>query len=923
MPLPMALCLLLASTGLYWESSSRPIPRALLGLPILFMGLKTLLERLPVVGALITDLAGPARIPADWIWLPKETGLGSAACLAALGGYLLLSGGRHTYASRVARLLSGALLTSFGGIALAGCLPGFGTIYGWDHFTRISALTAFSFAALGCALLLRCWYAEQSYRSVIVITLVGTLLSLSVFYLNRTSEIRAFGARLKLDSAVPLWLLQKDIGLALRHLKSASAYVESSDDFTEQDFSNYIDKVAGKTLAGMYFEWVPIIGSAERKSFEDLMTTISGQPLRIAEVHSDGRRRPVEERKVYYPVLYRAPGLPHSEYQGLDHGSRTELLETLERALREDTTILSAPISWETGTGAGQGKMYFAVQPVHRGLSDEGPHIGLVTAAIDAQDFVDRSLSELPDIGLDLLIYDKTSRPNDVLVASRLSHHKSGLSAKYPEPLRPDRASRIGIIQELSFGGRNCTLVCIPTDRYAFRFTVLPWIALVVSFLMTFSTALFVYWLTDRSDRLRRTKRLLEIQTGVGRILNEDKPLEEIAHGVLSILCRHSPWSVGGFWLVGPSGLLHCSAFYTRPGEDYAPFRIASLSPDCHHDRSLIGRVWRSGRHEWIRDLRLTPDNLRREAALACGLASGIGFPIHIRQRVVGVVDLYSRMPQTPDPEFLHVVAASGATIGQYLLRRETQMHLESHREDLERVNLELDSFVYTASHDLRAPLRAIGSFSDFLDEDYGAKLDEQGRDYLAEIKKGVRRMTALIDDLLTLSRLPRIHNPYESVPMGALVREICDRLGFDIDKAGAQILIREDLPTILCDRIKMGELLVNLIGNAVKYSSKLTDRKALIEIGHEDRPAEHVFYVKDNGIGIEPKYQAQIFTMFKRLHTQEEYEGTGAGLSIVRRIIDEHRGRVWLTSEPDKGSTFFFSIPKTIREPIRTQTTP
>ncbi|HNV86024.1 MAG TPA: ATP-binding protein [Candidatus Omnitrophota bacterium] len=239
---------------------------------------------------------------------------------------------------------------------------------------------------------------------------------------------------------------------------------------------------------------------------------------------------------------------------------------------------------------------------------------------------------------------------------------------------------------------------------------------------------------------------------------------------------------------------------------------------------------------------------------------------------------------------------------------------VEEQKKLLEKANHELDSFVYTASHDLRAPLRGIISFADFLEEDSRKKLDAQGRDYLNEIRDGAKRMTELIDDLLMLSRISRIQNPYEDTDIGALIASAVKRIEFDIETHKVVLDIQGPMPVIRCDGIKMKEVFLNLINNAIKFSSKNNPAAPRVEVSYAEEPDRHKFCVRDNGIGIDPKYHKDIFDIFKRLHTAEEYEGTGAGLSIVKRIIDDHGGEIWVESEPGKGAAFYFTIPKNLK---------
>lgn len=256
--------------------------------------------------------------------------------------------------------------------------------------------------------------------------------------------------------------------------------------------------------------------------------------------------------------------------------------------------------------------------------------------------------------------------------------------------------------------------------------------------------------------------------------------------------------------------------------------------------------------------------------------------------------------------------AAAEAASADVERRRADELHEKA--EELKKVNAELDSFVYTASHDLRAPLRGISSFASFLEEDYKDKLDAEGREYLQEIRKGATMLQDLIEDLLTLSRVSRIHNPLEVVSVKSIVDTSVARLRLYIKDHNAKITVAPNLPTIKCDRIKLTEVFVNLINNGIKFASK-NNEIPKVEIGYSEDDQFHHFSVEDNGIGIDPKHHEQIFVIFRRLHTTKEYEGTGAGLTIVKKIIEEHQGQIRIESAEGKGAKFIFTIPKVMAE--------
>ena len=230
---------------------------------------------------------------------------------------------------------------------------------------------------------------------------------------------------------------------------------------------------------------------------------------------------------------------------------------------------------------------------------------------------------------------------------------------------------------------------------------------------------------------------------------------------------------------------------------------------------------------------------------------------------------------------------------------------------ELEAVNRELDSFTYSASHDLKEPLRGIQTFSTFILEDYWDKLDDDGKGYLKRMVAAAERMKNLIDDLLALSRITKTKRPYESVDAGELAKEAARRLEAVISERGAELAISRDLPLIYGDKVKLLEVFYNLIANAIKYNKQ---EKPVIEIDSPLKQPEKevVIYVKDNGIGIKEEYFDKIFEIFRRLHQKDEYEGgTGAGLAIVKRIIDEHNGKIRVESKVGQGSTFYLSFPK------------
>jgi light-regulated signal transduction histidine kinase (bacteriophytochrome) len=244
-----------------------------------------------------------------------------------------------------------------------------------------------------------------------------------------------------------------------------------------------------------------------------------------------------------------------------------------------------------------------------------------------------------------------------------------------------------------------------------------------------------------------------------------------------------------------------------------------------------------------------------------------------------------------------------------------TQEALARKAQALARANAELEDFTYSVSHDLKEPLRAIEAFSTFLAEDYGDKLDEEGRRYIGVVRENAVRMRDLIEDLLRLSRIGRMHHECTTISAEALVEDVCRDLAFALEEKKVDLRVQPGLPTITCDEVHMKQVFKNLISNAIKFNDK---PQPAVQVACRDDNGAYTFSISDNGIGIDQQYHEKIFKIFQRLNRREEYKDTGVGLTICKKVVEAHGGAIWVEqSQPGEGTTFSFTVPK---EPQRAE---
>ena len=298
-------------------------------------------------------------------------------------------------------------------------------------------------------------------------------------------------------------------------------------------------------------------------------------------------------------------------------------------------------------------------------------------------------------------------------------------------------------------------------------------------------------------------------------------------------------------------------------------------------------------------------------------VVSGLSVPMVAGDFVFGVMGAHTAQRRDFSEDDIHFLEVVANVVTTAVLRKQSEEELRKHREQLEKLleertaelhaaNKELESFSYSVSHDLRAPLRSIHGFSQLLLDDYTDRLDEQGKEYFQRICSASQRMGQMVDDLLNLSRVTRSEMRRDTVDLSALAQTIVAELQEAQPERQVEFVILEGV-VVSGDPRLLRVVLENLLGNAWKFTGKRP--RATIEFGVTQQDGEPAYYVRDDGAGFDMAYVHKLFGAFQRLHRRDEFDGTGVGLASVQRIVQRHGGEVWAEGEVDKGATFYFTL--------------
>ncbi|MFJ8885778.1 ATP-binding protein [Streptomyces sp. NPDC102402] len=375
----------------------------------------------------------------------------------------------------------------------------------------------------------------------------------------------------------------------------------------------------------------------------------------------------------------------------------------------------------------------------------------------------------------------------------------------------------------------------------------------------------------------------------------------------------------------GPTGA--SSGPILRSKSEFDALRVLATTQQSHLDDA------RDRARSELDDARTTRDRVLIALVIGFVLAVvSIGLLLH---RVVGrpLAELtaasdrvrsgaFSNRIEPHGPSDVRAVAAAVEDMRRRLVAeladtQERETLLAEQTAELRRSNSELEQFAYVASHDLQEPLRKVASFCQLLEKRYGGELDDRGRQYIGFAVDGAKRMQVLINDLLTFSRVGRVQQSWKPVDLESSLDRALSNLTLAVEESGATIVREDALPELLGDSTSLTMVWQNLVGNAVKF--RRADVPCRITVGCVREGEDWHLTVADNGIGIAPEFADKVFIIFQRLHARDEYEGTGIGLSLCRKIIEFHGGRIWLDPEPAEGTLIHFTLPVLPEAPTHT----
>lgn len=655
--------------------------------------------------------------------------------------------------------------------------------------------------------------------------------------------------------------ISRQIENALFALKAIEGFFNSNPQIQREEFREFTVNILAYYDSIHALGWTPRVKHAQREAYVTAAREDGLNEFQFTERNTDGELRTRSVTDAYSPVYYLEPLKGNQTALGFDLASNPERLVALEQSAASGTPVATAPITLVQETGSQTGAIVYL--PIYDRSLLGAPNLstedrikalrGHVSSVFRVGNLVSSALADLDLEGVVVQVFDKTGKDQIEMIYPAKALDTKLIDARSSTylgyPKMPGRNWQIMIQQKPGFQQAQSSMTTV---------LVIPTGLLLTALLILF------YWQSLSKEKLVANRRFQQVVEAFPQaVLGVD------GDGMITLANRASE-TLFGF---SPEEM------HGKPLERFAP------------GIEMTGLKNRPG----DKDSFETIETKEREGFIV--QRDGHQVPVEINSRQVDSRDNLQ----------------SVVILLDIALRKEAEQRRRDYEAKLKQSNEDLQQFAYVASHDLKAPLRSIGSFVDLLQSRYLGEFDDQADKWIKIISGGVNRMQVLIDDLLAFSRVKSAGRKFESVDTGEVVEETLELLHSTINDAGARVSIvgEHSLPIIRGDRMQLIQLFQNLIENAIKYRKENDPLKVNISVTSTPEGDSWVFSVKDNGIGIDSAHREKIFDIFRRLHGPNEYDGSGVGLAICRGVLQRHGGEIWLgeDTEVGKGSVFQFRI--------------
>ena len=709
---------------------------------------------------------------------------------------------------------------------------------------------------------------------MVLISLVfAVLIGITIFaaLVLRSNKIDASQRNLDAAVAVAVDNIQTELALTLSRIQSIRSLFDASENVTRQEFSIFAQGIFTESKGLQALEWVPRINNSERGRF---IESVRDEGLKEFDIH------PVTEYQVAFPVNYIYPIEGNRAASGFDLYSNETRREALVQAWETGVISVTEPITLVQETGTQSVFLVFipvysdkAVPPTVEERRNNLEGFGL--AVIRFGDFLEQSIPVSFDPRIEITVIDTDGHPEKPIILFR--NHQGQEPLFETDGIHIDR--KIAVANEnldFHFGA--------PQDYGLDGFERASWyLVLIIGTLFSVVILVIVILLyRGQQAALDLSVERLESEQVQRVLASEMTQLIDTANNPIFGVDadgRINIWNDAMRKITGASGKEAIGRFavdfMTADSKPIAEMHLRSLLSDSAAGGLQLKFL---GPTDGPAEL-LVNCTVRRDAA---GEMTGV--------LAVGL-DITERLRAEQEIRDLN---------------ESLEARVATRTKELQEAAEEMESFSYSVSHDLRGPLRSINGFSLAVLEKYGAGMDDEGRSYLERVRNATNHMGKLMDDLLVLSRLGRAQLMPEPLDLGKMVEEQAAELRLADPDRQVEFVIA-DASTAFGDERLVRLLIDNLVRNAWKFSSK--HATARIELGKEARDGETVFFVKDDGAGFDMEYANKLFLPFQRLHPTGEFDGTGIGLAIAKRVLQRHGGRIWAEGEVEKGATFYFTL--------------